>query len=397
MFSHLQIDKKFWLLLGLAISTSLPAYCQEFDKSLDTVELNVLGRKYSDFSTESRLHQLEQTLGSEPKAENTSQQYRVDNIFKAQQLAVSDESKKTSIRLYNRGIDEANQGNTEAAIATYMEAIQVNPYLITAYNNLAHLQEKKHFYDKASETYRKALEMAPKEPLLHFNMAVVLEKQNKVTEAYDHYREYVKLSPAPSPQIVELVRNFDAKHLASKNSPDYYNLTSQESQGEKLIWPPGQMPISIYIHMSDPNQVVFLNDIYHDLDIWTQVTNGKLRFQEVGIPGPARIILSLRQGPIMDPNASIGHASFNSRSLDTEDPMRSLKVSITVNTGETDDELSLQNRREQVSKLVLHELGHAIGIWGHSKDPNDIMYTHPIVSQLSPRDVNTVHKLYGLR
>ena len=77
--------------------------------------------------------------------------------------------------------------------------------------------------------------------------------------------------------------------------------------------------------------------------------------------------------------------------------MRVLKVSIIVNTGDQYTDLNVEGRKEQVSRLVLHELGHAIGIWGHSKDPNDIMYTHPIVSQLSPRDIHTVRRLYGLR
>ena len=369
---------------------------QELDKSLDTVELNVLGKKYPQVPTEVRIQQLEKKLGSQP-APGASSQYRVSKIFNAQQLVVSAENKKSAIRLYNRGVDEANQGNTDAAMATYKQAIQIDPYLIAAYNNLANLQEKKHLYEDAAETYRKALSMSPQEPLLHFNMAVILEKEGKVVEAYDHYREYVKLSPSPNPQIVELIRNFDAKHLANKNTPDYYNLTTQESQGERLAWPDYELPVPVYIHLNDPGQAVFLSNLYRDFDTWTQVTNGKLRFREVGMPYDAKILITLKQGPLMAPDASIGHASFNVQSLDSEDPMRSLRVTIVVNTGESDNDLSLDNRREQVAKVALHELGHAIGIWGHSKDPNDIMYTHPIVSQLSPRDINTVRRLYGIK
>lgn len=380
----------------LVLSVPGMASGQELDKSLDTVELNVLGKKYPQVPTEVRLQQLEKSLGSQP-APGKSPQYRVSKIFSAQQLAVSAENKKSAVRLYNRGVDEANQGNTDAAMATYDQAIQVDPYLIAAYNNLANLQEKKHLYDDAANTYRKALSMSPQEPLLHFNMAVILEKEGKVVEAYDHYREYVKLSPSPNPQIVELIRNFDAKHLASKNTPDYYSLTTQESQGERLAWPDYELPVPVYIHLNDPGQAVFLSNLYQDFDTWTQVTNGKLRFREVGMPIDARILITLKQGPLMAPDASIGHASFNVQSLDSEDPMRSLRVTIVVNTGEPDNDLSLDNRREQVSKVALHELGHAIGIWGHSKDPNDIMYTHPIVSRLSPRDINTVRRLYGIK
>jgi predicted Zn-dependent protease len=46
---------------------------------------------------------------------------------------------------------------------------------------------------------------------------------------------------------------------------------------------------------------------------------------------------------------------------------------------------------------MLHEMGHALGIWGHSPDPGDTMYarvTHE-TPQLSDRDRNTLRKLYA--
>ena len=41
-----------------------------------------------------------------------------------------------------------------------------------------------------------------------------------------------------------------------------------------------------------------------------------------------------------------------------------------------------------------HELGHSLGIFQHSPDANDLMFTAPAVDALSHRDINTAQTLY---
>ncbi len=52
----------------------------------------------------------------------------------------------------------------------------------------------------------------------------------------------------------------------------------------------------------------------------------------------------------------------------------------------------------KLNKITLHEIGHAIGILGHSDNINDIMYhstATPRLSTVSKKDVETVRKIYG--
>lgn len=56
--------------------------------------------------------------------------------------------------------------------------------------------------------------------------------------------------------------------------------------------------------------------------------------------------------------------------------------------------------KNKIFSVALHEIGHALGITGHSEEKHDIMYKDDsanaqVYSKLSRRDINTVKKLYN--
>lgn len=65
-----------------------------------------------------------------------------------------------------------------------------------------------------------------------------------------------------------------------------------------------------------------------------------------------------------------------------------LSVVIRVDMGRATTQL-------EADALVAHELGHAIGIGGHSADTGDVMYPQPRVATPSGRDTQTLRWLLG--
>lgn len=70
-------------------------------------------------------------------------------------------------------------------------------------------------------------------------------------------------------------------------------------------------------------------------------------------------------------------------------PGRALHVTVGALTGYTQPQVAACLRR-----VVIHELGHALGLLQHSPSPIDIMYQTPMVTFPSSRDRNTVEVLY---
>lgn len=58
--------------------------------------------------------------------------------------------------------------------------------------------------------------------------------------------------------------------------------------------------------------------------------------------------------------------------------------------------LSPDQTAEYTLATARHELGHALGIWGHSPLETDIMYFSQVANppQISPRDINTLKRIY---
>ena len=105
------------------------------------------------------------------------------------------QQRQASVAYYNRGTEFHGRGRLEEAIASYREALALDPSLDVAYNNLGNALSALGRFDEAAPIYRRALELQPANLDARYNLGVSLHSRGSLAEAIGHYRDVVAKRP----------------------------------------------------------------------------------------------------------------------------------------------------------------------------------------------------------
>ena len=85
--------------------------------------------------------------------------------------------------VYKEGFLLFAEGDVEAAVAKYDEALAIDPELAIAWNALSMARRQQGDLDAAVEAARKLIELEPEDPLSHTNLSILFQLKGMIPEA----------------------------------------------------------------------------------------------------------------------------------------------------------------------------------------------------------------------
>jgi predicted Zn-dependent protease/Flp pilus assembly protein TadD len=288
---------------------------------------------------------------------------------------------------------------------------------------------------EASEKLKQAVALAPDYPEAHYNYGLALAKIGHVPEAIEQMQAAVTLNPALESSWITLAALFQASgHVdeAIKTYQQYLARFPGSAEAAKIgsllqglqqiavtqtsnpagqsdylkdvtrdgivRWPLSKMPLKVYLQ---PGQQIqgfrpsFEETLKRSFADWSAASGGIINFLPVASASDADIICSWTADSNKLANAAeSGEAHVTTLGNQIVSvKLELLTISALPGTQITDN---------MIRRSSLHEIGHALGLTGHTTNPGDIMFydlgtINDEWRNLSARDAATIVQLYSTK
>lgn len=292
---------------------------------------------------------------------------------------------------HSLGLAQAKLGDNNAAIQSFKKAISLNPELDSAWLTLGGLYQSLGRLDDALATYSEFVRRFNKNPHLSDSckkVASLMEGLEREQKAMRSAREATAALAASYPVRSSLL-NVPAQSLQDDYLPE-------ATRSGIVRW--GKTPIKVFIRDArgvphyKPAWAAILQQSFRD---WEKASNGLVKFEFVeSEPQEGLQVLFIAVPGKSEGNAEdaeAGEAQMYTLNGDLH------HGTIRILTQSFSSVLPLTDNR--IRFICLHEIGHALGLSGHTDNPDDVMFLSTSFKdewrELTGRDARTIQRLYS--
>lgn len=304
--------------------------------------------------------------------------------------------------LLNESIGLLQSNRNQEAADKLSKAAELDPSIPEVKHNLGIALAKLGRSDEALENLEAARQLNPTLDATWLSLGGVYQTQGRILDAVKTYKEFLTRFPKhrDATKVASLVQGLEKEMKMSGNSgqtsaptDDYVKEITRQGV---LRWPTSKMPLKVFIRNGqgvpgfDPSNQQLLTKSFQD---WATASNGAVSFSFIKDPKQSDIECSWTNNP----NTFTNKAEAGETNL-MGDKAGLCRGTIKLLTVPLVPELPLTENRMRM--IYLHEIGHVLGLAGHTNNPQDIMFYSVNVADvwrdLTPRDGNTLMRLYTM-
>ncbi|MBX9724397.1 MAG: tetratricopeptide repeat protein, partial [Candidatus Obscuribacterales bacterium] len=294
------------------------------------------------------------------------------------------------------GVLYAKLGRNDDAINELKHSIELNPNQSSAWVSLGGVYQGKGDLNNAIDIYQQFLNRFPKDPLSGKVTGLIkalkdeIKKQDTLRSqniALDASRNEVQIKKEFLPQS-----NPEDNESVKSDNDDY--LSVMAAAGGHKYWPSNRIPITV--SLGDSSKSSGYRDsmsiiLKKSFDDWSKASKGGFSFVFVDSPTNASIkVFWTDKASDLKNAAESGETKlFMDQSYIKNAEIWLLTQPVTKSSVLTDNVFRL---------VTLHEIGHALGLSGHTTNPDDIMFYSITFKdqwrELSGRDARSIYRLY---
>ncbi|MGE0199658.1 MAG: tetratricopeptide repeat protein [Candidatus Melainabacteria bacterium] len=276
-------------------------------------------------------------------------------------------------------------------------------------------------YDVARYYFTRAVRQDPGSALKHYYLADTLRKLRRSAEAEQEYQTVLTLVPGSDMarrsrvalvrlQNPSMVKNpVGASASTREGHAAIDRLTGYTPAGEDYMdviasggnytrWSLKKMPLRLYVEDRPSGlrnyEPGFAAAAKKAVGVWQQATRGQIATTLVNQPQSADIVVRWVNTIDLSGYKTDRGTSYTA-GLTTPKIRSQMLQQMDVQIATFDIENKPQST-EKIYAVAVHELGHALGLLGHSDNKTDIMFAQNLgVVTPSKRDLNTLFRLYN--